>query len=179
MSLPLEVGDQLIDRTKSSLYLYYLARAMHRVMQRDIMRRKVELSIKQLKKLSTKDLHGHIEQLEGHIVEALQREREIQGHQKSEESVHAELKHKITRLETKLTRYLDTQEARKKRIQELEERIKNKFATKREKIAVLQEDLRRLMKLYHAAKKAQANKQKLLTIARRMEQIKTKISLLK
>ena len=179
MSLPLDVGDELIDRTKSSLYLYYVARATHRMMQRQIMQKKVELSIKQLKKLSTKDLHGHIEQLEGHIVEALQKENQIQAHQKGEESVHHELTHKITKLESKLTKYLDTQEARKNRIQELEDKIKSKFATKREKIVALSADLKKLMKLYHEAKKAKSAKPKLFKIAQRMEQIKNKISLLK
>ncbi len=179
MSLPLDTGDQLVDRTKSSLYLYYLARATHRVMQREIARKKVELSIKQLKKLSTKDLHGHLEQLEGHIVEALHREKQIQGRQTGEDYVHEELKHKITRLETKLGRYLDTQEARKGRIQELEEKIKSKFSTKREKIVSLRADYTRLTRLYHAAKKAKAPNGKLLRIAKRMEHVKNKISLLK
>lgn len=179
MSLPLDVGDLLIDRSKSPLYLYYLARATHKVMQREISRKKVELSIKQLKKLSTKDIHGHIEELEGHIVEAIQREKQIQGHQKGEEGVHGELKHKIVRLESKLTRYLDTQEARKKRILELEEKVKQKFETKRERIVALREDLKKLMKLYKEAKKTKANKQKLLRIAKRMEQLKAKVSVLR
>jgi DNA repair exonuclease SbcCD ATPase subunit len=179
MSLPLDLGDQLVDRTKSSLYLYYLARATHRVMQREISRKKVELSIKQLKKLSTKDLHGHIEQLQGHIQEAIHREKQIQAHQEGEESIHGELTHKITRLETKLGRYLQTQEARKKRVEELEEKIRNKFETKREKTQNLREDLKRLLKLYKEAKKHKTSKQQLLRLAQRMDQVRNKISLLK
>jgi len=179
MSLPLDTGDQLVDRTKSSLYLYYLARATHKTMQREISRRKVELSIKQLKKLSTKDLHGHIEELEGHIVEAIHREKQIQSQQQGEESVHGELKHKIGRLENKLGKYLDTQEARKNRVQQLEEKIKNKFESKREKITVLKQDFNQLMKLYSAAKKAKAPQEQLLRIARRIEQVKCKITVLK
>ena len=179
MSLPLDIGDQLVDRSKSTLYLYYLARSMHRVMQREISRRKVELSIKQLKKLSTKELHGHIEELQGHIAEAIHREKQIQGHQQGEESVHHELTHKIGRLETKLSRYLQTQEARKSRIQELEDKIRSKFETKREKITALKEDLQKLMKLYNATKKAKAPKTHLLRVAKRIEQVKNKISLLR
>lgn len=179
MSLPLDIGDQLIDRGKSSFYLYYLARATHKVMQREISKRKVELSIKQLKKLSTKTLHKHIDELEGHIAEAVHREKQIQAHQKGEESVHGELKHKITKLEHKLTRYLETQEERKERIQELEEKIKHRFSTKREKIAVLKGDYQKLQKLYRQAKKARAPKSKLQRIKRRMIQLNSKISLLK
>ncbi len=179
MNLPLDVGDNLIDRTKSSLYLYYVARATHRQLQREIAHKKVELSIKQLKKISTKDLQKNLEELEGHIVEAIQRERQIQAHQKGEEGVHHELKHKITRLDSKLGRYLDTQEARKKRLQEIEEKIKQKFESKRERITALKEDLTRLLKIYKEAKKAKADKHKLLMLARRMEQVKNKISMLR
>jgi len=179
MSLPLDLNDQLIDRSKSSLYLYYLARATHRVMQREIAHKKVELSIKQLKKLSTKELHGHLEQLEGHIAEAIHREKQIQGQQKGEDAVHGELKHKITRLESKLTRYLESQESRKKRIQELEEKIRNKFSTKREKIQAVKEDLKRMVKLCQQAKKAKVPATRLLRIAKRIEQARNRISLLR
>jgi len=179
MSLPLDVDDQLIDRSKSVFFLYYLARATHRLDERDIARKKVELSIKQLKKLSTKDLHGHIEELEGHITEAIHREKQIQSHQKGEESVHGELKHKITKLESKLGKYLDTQEERKKRIMELEEKIKSKFQSKREKTEALRADLNRLLKLYKGAKKAKVPKEHLLRIAKRMEQVKCRIQVLK
>lgn len=179
MSLPLDIDDMLVDRTKSGLYLYYLAKAMHRSIQRDIAHKKVQLSIQQLKKISTKDLQKNLDELQGHVLEALQKEKQIQTHQKGEEGVHGELKHKITELEHKLTRYLETQEARKKRIQELEERIKQKFETKREKITVLKEDLSKLMKLYRATRKTKADKTKLLKIAQRMEQIRTKIAMVK
>lgn len=179
MSLPLDTGDQLIDRTKSVMFLYYLARATHRVDERELARKKVELSIKQLKKISTKDLHSHIEELEGHIVEAITREKAIQGHQKGEESVHGELTHKITKLENKLGRYLQSQEARKTRIEELENKIKSKFESKKERVEVLRKAMNTLLKLYHEAKKAKAPKERLLSIARRMEQIKCRIAVLK
>ncbi len=179
MSLPLDLDDMLVDRTKSGLYFYYLAKATHRQIQREIAHKKVELSIKQLKKLSTKDLQKNLEELQGHIVEAMHREKQIQTHQKGEEAVHGELKHKITELEHKLTRYLETQEARKTRIQELEERIKQKFETKKEKITLLKEDLKKLMKLYAATRKTKADKTKLLKIAQRIEQIRTKIAIVR
>jgi chromosome segregation ATPase len=179
MSLPLDTGDQLIDRAKSAMLLYYLARAMHRVDEREIARKKVELSIKQLKKISTKDLHSHIEELEGHIVEAIHREKAIQGHQKGEESVHAELTHKITKLEGKLGKYLSSQEARKARIEELENKVKSKFESKKERIETLKQDLKKLLKLYRDAKHGKAPKEQLLRIARRMEQVKCRISVLR
>ena len=179
MSLPLEIDDQLIDRTKSSLYLYYIARATHKVIQREIAHKKVQLSIQQLKKISTKDLQKNLEELEGHITEAIHREKQIQTHQQGEEDVHGELKHKITRLESKLTKYLETQEARKTRVIELEDKIKQKFESKREKIALVKEDLRKLLKLYLHAKKTKADKNQLLKIAQRMEQARNRIAVLR
>ncbi len=179
MNMPLDTGDQLIDRTKSAMYLYYLARAMHRVDGRELARKKVELSIKQLKKISTKDLHSHIEELEGHITEAIHREKQILGNQKGEDSVHGELTHKIVKLEHKLGKYLQTQESRKKRIDELENKIKSKFESKRERTDTLKQDLDKLLKLYHAAKKAKAPKERLLAIAKRMEQVKCRITVLR
>jgi len=62
---------------------------------------------------------------------------------------------------------------------ELEERIKQKFETKREKITVLKEDLSKLMKLYKATRKTKADKTKLLKIAQRMEQIRAKIAIVR
>lgn len=179
MSLPLEIDDELVDRMKSGLYLYYLAKAMHRQMQREIAHKKVQLSIQQLKKISTKTIQKNLDELQGHVLEALKKENQIQTHQKGEEAVHGELKHKITQLERKLTRYLETQETRKQRIQELEERIKNKFETKREKINALQEDLKKLMKLYGQAKRKKADKTRLLRIEKRMDQVKCKIAVLR
>jgi len=178
MSIPLDLGDELIDKGKSSLMLYYLAKATQKQIQREIAHRKVELSIKQLKKISTKNLHKHIDELQGHVAEAIHREKEIQTRQKSEEEVHHDLKQKIGRLETKLGRYMDTQEQRKQRIQELEDKIKQKFQTKKEKIKLLKEDLMRLQKILQTARKTKGDRARLNLIEERIRQIKEKISIL-
>lgn len=175
MNLPLDTGEELIDRGKSTLYLYYLAKATQRQLQRDIAHRKVELSIKQLKKISTKALQKNIDELEAHVSEAMSREKELRGFQKEEEKEHTGLKNKITRLEGKLDRYLETQEARKKRMQELEDKITHKFETKKQRIAGLREDLKRAVKLYQSAKKAKADKTKLQKAEKRIRELMTRI----
>lgn len=180
MTLPLDIGEQLIDRSKSSLYLYYIARATHRVMQREIAHKKVELAIKQLKKLSTKDLHKHVDELRQNIIEAIHSEKQILTHQKGEESVHGELSHKIGKLEKKLGRYLETQEARKERVEELENKIKQKFTSKQELLRQLRNDMKRLTKLYNTARKSKNySKSQLLNISQRIAHFKDRISLLK
>src|SRR5204862_471483 len=108
------------------------------------------------------------------------REREIQAHQKGEEYVHTELKHKIASLDTKLGKYLTSQELRKKRIAELENKIQHKFTTKQEKIKTLNTDVGRLLKLYKLLKKDNKHTpSQLLRVARRIAQLKEKIRLLR
>ena len=67
--------------------------------------------------------------------------------------MHIELTHKITKLEHKLGRYLDTQDERKKRVDELERKIKEKFETKRKTVVDSKKDIERLTKLYKEIKK--------------------------
>lgn len=175
----LHVGDLSIDRIKSGLFLYYLVRAHERAKNRDLRHRKTELAIKKLGRLNTPLILKHIDRLSGNLQEALTREQEIQAHQKSEEGVHTILKHRITSLEHKLARYLDTHEQRKKRIQELEHKITTKFQTKREMIAHLREDLKKLTKLYHQLKKDKKHStEDLLRVARKIQALQDKIRLL-
>jgi len=175
MTLPLDIGEQLIDRQKSSLFLYYLARSSKKVQERELRKRKVQIAIKQLKKLSTKHLHEHIDQLETHVATALDKESQILDRQKQEDLLHGDLKKKIVKLEGKLTKYMDTQDQRKERIQELEDKIKQKFEVKKEKVKTLKEDYKNLLKLYKQAKKSKVNKERLLSIANRLTELKTKI----
>lgn len=149
----LDLPDQRVDRTKSSVFLYYLARAASKLEHRDVAHKKVKLAINQLKQINDKRLSQHVEELEGHIAEAIAHEKRIKAHQQGEEGVHAELTHKITKLEHKLGRYLDTQEERKKRVDELERKIKEKFETKRKTMVDLKKDIERLTKLYKELKK--------------------------
>lgn len=176
MSLPLDIGDTLIDKDKSSLYLYYLTRAFHREELRTLHHKKTELAIKRLKKLSTKNIHKHLDELHRTMKEALAREWHIQHRQEHQADVHQDLKHKIGKLEHKLTRYLTSQEARKRRIQALEEKIKHKFDSKQDRLKQLKTDYRKLLALYTAAKKAKTDKNRLLTLARRLDHIKQRIA---
>ncbi|MBI4146207.1 hypothetical protein HY489_02620 [Candidatus Woesearchaeota archaeon] len=175
----LDIGDMFIDRVKSSLFLYYLARASQRQDNRQLRHRKEELAVKQMRKLNTNALRGHVKELDTHMTEAIKRERAIQTHQQGEEHVHTELKHKITALEGKLGRYLETQEQRKKRVQELEQKIVQKFKTKKEKINALHQDVSKLTKIYLAIKKSRKHTpEQLLRVAKRIAVLKQRIAML-
>lgn len=174
----LEVNGKLLDRTKIGIHFYYLVKATHRLQRRDLARRKTELAIKQLKKLSTKELHQHIDELATHMDELIKREKHIKQHQTTEEGVHNTLKTKLHKLDKKLTGYLKTQEQRKKRVQELEEKIKKKFETKQERIKTLKQDYKRLRELYKKAKHDKKPTERLTRIKERMDTVKSRIALL-
>ncbi len=172
-------NDRTIDRVKSGLFLYYLARAHQRLGSRELRHRKTEMAVKQLGKLNTPTLRKHVDALRGHLDEALVREKHIQDHQKSEENVHHTLKHKVTQLESQLGRYLDTQETRKKRIEQLEKKIQQRFQTKKETIAHLRSDIQRMTKLYHTLKKDKKHSSEdLLRVARKIQQLQDRVRLL-
>lgn len=179
MSLPLDVGDELVDRGKSALFLTYLARSARKQAEREISRKKVQIALQQLRKLSTKNLHKHLDELEINLREAIEREKAIQSTQKSEDSLHYGLKGRIVNLENKLHKYLETQKQRKERIDEIEHRVKSHFQTKKERINDLKKHYSNLQKLLRTAKKDKHDKRKINTIERRIGAIKARIMVLK
>ena len=179
MSLPLDVGDDLIDRGKSALFLTYLARSANKQAQREISRKKVQIALHQLRKLSTKNLHKHLDELEIHLKEAIEREKAIQSNQKNEDGIHHGLKGRIVNLENKLHRYLETQKQRQERIDQIEHKVKSHFQTKKEKIKDLKKHYSNLQKLLRTAKKDKHDKRKIGAIERRIGVLKARIIALK
>ncbi len=180
MTLPLQLDDVLVDRNKSALFLYYLGRSAQKLKEKEIAKKKLEITLKQLRKLSTKEISKHLDILEKHLKETLQKERRLLTTQEKEEMFLDSLAKKIDLLQHKLTRYQKTQNLRKKRIKELEEKMKLTLASKKEKINILKEDLKRLKTLYNSVKnKKNFDKRRLKKIADRILKIKEKIDALK
>ena len=73
--IPLNVGDDLVDREKSKLFLHYLARAAKKTDERELRHRKTEIAVKQLKKLDTERLSGELSNIEDHVQKALRQEK--------------------------------------------------------------------------------------------------------
>jgi chromosome segregation ATPase len=179
MSLPLDIGDELVDRGKSALFLTYLARSAQKQAEREISRKKVQIALQQLRKLSTKNLHKHLDELEIHLREAIAREKAIQSTQKSEDTLHHGLKGRIVNLEKKLGKYLETQKQRQERIEQIEHKVKSHFQTKKERIGELRKHYFNLQKLLKRAKKEKHDKRKIGTIERRIGLLKARIIALK
>lgn len=179
MSLPLDVGDELVDRGKSALFLTYLARSAQKQAEREISRKKVQITLQQLRKISTKNLHKHLDELEIHLREAIEREKAIQSTQKSEDALHHGLKERIVNLEKKLQKYLETQKQRQERIEQIEHKVKSHFQTKKERINELKKHYFNLQKLLKRAKKEKHDKRKIGVIERRIGVIKARLIALK
>lgn len=172
--IPLEVNDTFIDRTKSAMYLYYLTNAYLRSERRDLTKKKVQITLGKLKKLGTKAVQRHLDELESHVGIALGQTSMLSTHQREEDKFHTALKHRINALEDKFGKYLSSQEARKARIKELEEKIKHRFHTKKEQIAHLKKDYSRIFKLYLDAKRGASEEQR-EKLNQRLELIRAKI----
>ncbi len=167
------------DTYKSRLFLHYLGQAKKRFDDRAFTHKKIRLQLRALRKMGTESLKLHVDKLEKHIADAIKKEKNILTQQKEEELFHADIRNKMERLERKLGKYLGTKEARQRRIQELEEKVKHKTATKREQLHALREELKRLEKLYAAARRAKGvSKAKIKRIKERISSLKEKLAVI-
>lgn len=165
-----------VDFKKARILFDYLSTAANKYSERELAREKLQLQIQKLKGLSTKSLRGHIDELEKRFEESLVKEKKLAGYQKQEDILHGQLKEKIASLEKKLGRYLETREGRLKRIAELEDKIKQKTATKNEKAALVLEEIGRLERIYREARKnKRVSRKRLDTIRRRISLMKREI----
>jgi len=162
-----------VDLQKTRTLLLYLSLAKFKIDEREHARKKLAAQISQLKKISTSSIKSRITELEKDIRDALIKEKNIKAAQFKEEEYHKSLFDKIERLEAKLGRYMESKESRKQRIKELEEKIKQRLTSRKEKIKDIQDSIKKLEKLYAAARKDKS-------ISKiRLKAIKAKIHILK
>ncbi|MBW3001544.1 hypothetical protein KY338_00100 [Candidatus Woesearchaeota archaeon] len=167
-----------VDLAKTKSLLLYLSLAKHKIDQREFAKQKLAAQISALKKISTKTIKKHVVDLEKDIAEAIATEKKIITSQKTEDEHHRELVEKIDKLEGKLEKYLNTKEARKRRILELELKIKKKMASRREELAGLRDAIKNLEKLYASAKKdKKVSKMRLKSIETKIKKLKQKLKI--
>lgn len=167
------------DPIKTRLILHYLGQASKKMQDREEAKKKLEIQLKQLKKISTNTLQKHLDELEKRIAETVRIENKILTTQSTEDHFHKEIKNKIEILEKKLGRYVETKAAREKRIKELEEKVDEKQKKKAETVSDIKEAINRMDKIYEDAKKTKAYSEKELeSIRKRISILKTKLSAL-
>lgn len=176
----LDLGDRLVDPSKSTTFLHYLAQATWRVKQRELSKEKIKISLRRLKKLSTKELHAHIEEVEDHIEDALSQAQHIKKRQHEEEHEHKTIHQQLERLHKKIDSYLDAHHDHTQRLKQLEKSVHTQLGTKHDHIEDFKEDLKKLKALYEKAKKSKKyNTQELLTFAKRIAELKDAVEELK
>jgi len=165
------------DPIKSRILMHYLGRAVQKEKDRDFARKKLDIQLKQLKKISTGTIQTHLEELEHSIKDTIDIEKKILRTQSNEDSLHDNIQNKINILEKKLDRYILTRDARHARIQELEQRIRTKEAAKADQIREIDESIERLEMIYGEAKQTKEYPQEELDrIKRKINKLKDKLS---
>jgi chromosome segregation ATPase len=140
------------DHNKARTFLRYLSKAHRKFQERERARERVRESLKRLKKLSTKKMEKDLVVLEHRITEAIATEQKILTTQEKHEASHNDFLDKIEKLHSKLTRYLDTKDARRQRLKDLEKKIIKSVQPRKYQLMELIEELRNLERGYADAK---------------------------
>lgn len=177
MSLPLELDDSLVDRNKSALFLHYLGQSAKKIDDKEFAKKKLDIALKQLKKISTKEIEKHIDVLEHHLKDVLHKEKRLLTSQEKEDLFLSQLAKKIDRLQFKLSKYQRTQKFRTTRVHELEDKMKLHLASKQDRKRLLKADLDNLKKLYYKIKRKKGfDKNRLKKVHQRIQTLKEKVA---
>jgi len=169
----LDIGTMLVDPSKSTTFLHYLAQATWRVKQRELSKEKLKIGLRRLKQLSTQELHGHIDDVEEHIEEALRNAQLIKKRQHEEETEHHDIHKQLTRLHKKIDSYLNAHADHTHRLRQLERSVHTQLGVKQDHLSDFQEELKHLTTLYDEAKKSRKyDTKELLAFAKRIAQLK-------
>jgi hypothetical protein len=121
-------------------FFHFACRAAKKYEESHLARQAVKDHIKGFKDVAaTKDakfIERSLIELEGKVMDAMDKQSKVIKHVHEEESFNHQLLHRIASIEKHLERYMNHQEKRAERIKKIEERMKQK---KDDKIAVKQD----------------------------------------
>jgi len=164
-----------LDPEKSISLLTHLAGASKRIFEKEKARMHVEEHIRQLKKVSTKNIKAELEILEQKIADAFAKEAKIKSRQEQENLSHSQFNEKLAALERKLEIYSEQSQARAQRIRELEEQVAEKRMTKGEKAQIVALKISQLENLYNGLKKEKVSKTKLAQLKQKIDSLKSQL----
>lgn len=116
-----------IDLGKARTMLYYLGQGLRSLQHRDEQKQKLHVVLKQLKNLNTETVKTEIGRVEGELKELIEKENRILRRQGKEENLHEKISRKITVLEHKLGRYIQTRHKQHSRRKELEAKVRRVY----------------------------------------------------
>jgi chromosome segregation ATPase len=168
-----------VDKEKASTLFHYLAHSTTRLIDRDHTRKQLEKQISRLKKLSGDEVKAQIVELETKIGQAISAEQKLLNYKAQEDVFHAKLKEKIYSLENKLGKLIEGKDSRVRRIQELEEKVKMRLASRNEKVKMINDSIKTLETMHKKLAKTGKNKARLTQVKQRILTLKKKLKEIK
>ena len=164
-----------VDRDKAQTLFHFCAKSTSRLIERDYVRKELEDQIRKLRKIGNKNMQGQILELERKISAAIALEQKLAGHQTDEDVFHAKLREKIELLEKRLGGFLESREERAQRVDLLEKKIKERLATKAQKVAMVRDDIAKLERIHTELEKTGTYKSRLQRIDEKLHGLKDRL----
>lgn len=143
------ISPRNVDTDKARVLISHLNRAAGKVKEKDIAREQLEDQLKKIKKLSkAKNYRKEMRELEKKLSNVLEKEEELIMHQKKRDIFFKRLRERIDELEKKLTRYIDTKKLREKKLAEVEDQVRRRYAAEQHEIDLLEEHLAGLQGMF-------------------------------
>ncbi len=116
-----------VDLQKARIMLYYLGNGLERLQHREEQKQKLQIVLKQLKQVNTETVKAEISRVEDELKELIEKENRIIRRQGREENLHEKISRKISVLEHKLGRYIQTRHKQHFRRKELEAKVRRAY----------------------------------------------------
>ena len=167
------------DVPKARMVLYYLGRAGNKLRERELAREKVRVAIRQIRKISTKEMKQDIENLERSIAQALSKEKRILAVQRDEAMAHDTLAGKIDMLQQRLETYLKAAKSREAHVRSIEQRVLAVTRPHMAKLLALKEGLVELERKYRAEKESgDYDEEELARVEQQIRALKARVKML-
>lgn len=156
----------------AKVYLAHLGKAAQKMSQRDFARKKLELELAALRRLSTPVLHKQLARLEHSIKETIKSEKRILTRQDVEEQTHAKLEKCIRAVGNSLNNYLKLASCRNSSVHGLERTLAGAVSRRQEALEEIKNSVDKLEKLYRSeleAVKAHRHRQILQRIKQKLK----------
>ena len=168
-----------LSNIKLERFVRHLSLASKRIEERKNARKELTTQLTKVKKVSLAKprksiVEKELKELEDRIARVLETESKIMQRQEYDESQYDVLKKKLAVIEERLGSYLTERGERRKRVTELEEKIRK--SAKNKEIALIESQLNDMEKKYIEFKKKGYNKNILNKIKSRIDSLKARLA---
>jgi chromosome segregation ATPase len=164
-----------LDPEKARHLLAYLTRAHQRVTERMTARERLEAQLRAIRRFGPAKLREQLDELEASISSALEKERKLLAGHKKEDFLHAQLRGQLNKLESRVDTVIGDEEERRRRIFEIEQKIRGTVGIKVSKLQRLREHISRLERMHAQLKDAGADEDRLQRLEIKLHQLKERL----